>query len=140
MPFFDFALPGMRSSQLSGAYRFGRANSPTTHVFGQSSINLGTRQIPIEAAQHLSSSIPNIILVDGGSENRVEIYGDTLQWVKERMRRALANIAYSNSMIEAFSRKIKYPFLFKYNHAMFENANDIVRMIVGVAATKSTKP
>jgi len=40
----------------------------------------GTRQILIEAAQYLTSSIPDIILVDGGSENRVEKYGDTLQW------------------------------------------------------------
>jgi hypothetical protein len=66
----------------------------------------GTRQILIEAAQYLSSSIPDIILVDGGSENRVEKYGDTLQWVKDRMRRALVDIACSNSVIEAFWRKI----------------------------------
>jgi putative transposase len=72
-------------------------------------------QILIEASQYLSSYIPDIILVDGGSENRVEKYGDTLQWAKERMRRALVDIAYSNSMIEAFWRKIKYSFLFKYN-------------------------
>ena len=75
----------------------------------------GTRQILIEAAQYLTSSIPDIILIDGGSENRVERFGDTLQWAKGRMRRALVDIAYSNSMIEAFWRKIKYSFLFKYN-------------------------
>ena len=62
----------------------------------------GTRQILIEAAQYLPSSVPDIILVDGGSENRVEKYGDTLQWANDRMRRALVDIAYSNSIIEAF--------------------------------------
>jgi len=38
----------------------------------------GTRQMLIEAAQYFSSSIPDIILVDGGSENRVERYGEAL--------------------------------------------------------------
>ena len=75
----------------------------------------GTRQILIEAAQYLTSSIPDIILVDGGPENRVEKYGDTLQWAKERMWRAWVDIAYLNSMIEAFWRKRKHSYLFKYN-------------------------
>ena len=83
-------------------------------VFDHLSVE-GTRQILIEAAQYLTSSIPDIILIDGGSENRVERFGDTLQWAKGRMRRALVDIAYSNSMIEAFWRKIKCSFLFKYN-------------------------
>ena len=75
----------------------------------------GTRQILIEAAQHLSAFLPDIILVDGGGENHIEKYGDTLNRAKERMQIALVEIAYSNSMIEAFWRKLKHSFLFKYN-------------------------
>jgi len=75
----------------------------------------GTRQILIEAAQHLSAFLPDIILVDGGGENHIEKYGDTLNWAKVRMQRALVDIAYSNSMIEVFWRKLKHSYLFKYN-------------------------
>ena len=75
----------------------------------------GTRQILIEAAQHLSTFLPDIILVDGGGENHIEKYGDTLNWAKERMKRALVDIAYSNSMIEVFGRKLKHSYLFRYN-------------------------
>ena len=69
----------------------------------------------IEASRYLTTSLPEIILVDGGSENRIEKYGDTLSWAKKRMQIALVEIAYSNSMIEAFWRKLKHSYLFKYN-------------------------
>ena len=84
------------------------------HIFDHLSAE-GTRQILIEASQYLTSYCPDIILVDGGSENRVERFGDTLKWANERMQRALVDIAYSNSMIEVFWRKLKYSYLYKYS-------------------------
>ena len=68
----------------------------------------GTRQILVEASGYLSTLLPEIILVDGGSENRIEKYGDTLRWARERMQIALVEIAYSNSMIEVFWRTSSY--------------------------------
>jgi len=75
----------------------------------------GTRQILIEASQHLTTFFPDIILIDGGSENRIERFDDTLNWAKARMQKALVDIAYSNSMIEVFWRKLKHSYLYKYS-------------------------
>ena len=80
----------------------------------------------LEASQYLSTFLPDIILVDGGSENRIEKYGDNLNWAKERMQRALVDIAYSNSMIEVFWRKLKHSYLFKYN---LDSLATVVRLI-----------
>ena len=46
---------------------------------------------------------------------QIEKYGYTIQCAKDRMRRALVDIAYINYIIEEFWRKMKYSLLIKYN-------------------------
>ncbi|EKR19959.1 integrase core domain protein [Leptospira interrogans serovar Grippotyphosa str. UI 12769] len=71
---------------------------------------------------------PIRLLCDDGSENQGDVNGflDQPNLFIEKLI-AQVNISYSNSMIEAVNKKMKYEFLFPKNPASFEEVSNILK-------------
>ncbi|EMJ62918.1 DDE-type integrase/transposase/recombinase [Leptospira sp. P2653] len=71
---------------------------------------------------------PIRLLCDDGSENQGDVNGFLVQpnlFIEKLI--AQVNISYSNSMVEAVNKKMKYEFLFPKNPASFEEVSNILK-------------
>jgi putative transposase len=71
------------------------------------------RETLLDALQKENVSDPAVLLItDGGPENNLKVFLEELQLPMEH-RRALVDVHYSNSMIEATNKTVKYNYLYR---------------------------